>query len=54
MVKTLYLEETDSTNDFLRQYTPGEDENMTVVWTDFDEKVADKVLTIGRVRQERT
>jgi len=38
MVKTLYLEETDSTNDFLRQYTPGEDENMTVVWTDFQRK----------------
>ena len=38
MVKTLYLEETDSTNDFLRQYTPGEDEDMTVVWTDFQRK----------------
>ena len=38
MVKTLYLEETDSTNDFLRHYTPGEDEDMTVVWTDFQRK----------------
>ena len=34
----MYLEETDSTNDFLRQYTPGEDEDMTVVWTDFQRK----------------
>ena len=38
MVKTLYLEETDSTNDFLRHYTPREDEDMTVVWTDFQRK----------------
>ena len=38
MVKTLYLEETDSTNDFLRHYMPGEDEDMTVVWTDFQRK----------------
>ena len=38
MVKTLYLEETDSTNDFLRHYTPEEDEDMTVVWTDFQRK----------------
>lgn len=38
MVKTLYLEETDSTNDFLRYYTPEEGEEMTVVWTDFQRK----------------
>lgn len=38
MVKTLYLEETDSTNDFLRYYIPEEGEEMTVVWTDFQRK----------------
>ena len=38
MVKTLYLEETDSTNDFLRYYTPEEGEEMIVVWTDFQRK----------------
>lgn len=38
MVKTLYLEETDSTNAFLRHYMPVEDEDMTVVWTDFQRK----------------
>ena len=38
MINTFYVEETDSTNDYLRRYTPGEDEEMTVVWTDFQHK----------------
>jgi len=38
MIKTFYLEETDSTNDYLRRYPPADDEEMTVVWTDFQHK----------------
>ena len=38
MIKTFYVKETDSTNDYLRRYTPADDEEMTVVWTDFQQK----------------
>ena len=38
MIKTFYVKETDSTNDYLRRYTPADDEEMTVVWTDFQLK----------------
>lgn len=36
--KIIHLEETDSTNDFLRGYTPADDEEMTVAWTEFQRK----------------
>ena len=36
--KIIHLKETDSTNDFLRSYTPADDEEMTVAWTEFQRK----------------
>ena len=34
-IKTLYLKEVDSTNNFLLDYEPENGEDMTVAWTDF-------------------
>ncbi|MCI6161153.1 MAG: biotin--[acetyl-CoA-carboxylase] ligase [Prevotellaceae bacterium] len=34
-IKTLYIKEVESTNDYLWRYRPAEGEDMTVAWTDF-------------------
>ena len=53
-VKVVRLDAVDSTNAYLRTYTPAEDEPMTVVVADYQTAGKGRGRTLGRVKQVRT